>query len=170
MSPRGQLPCVASSYCFPSRLLVMLKAAAHCEFNVSARRTKRKKQQSEFLCPRRDHSARGSVDGWGLMHSLLTDVVKSVLAVADVDSTPDDKQQNSQGSSWSVLSSLAADPCKGNVIGNQRTCWSMTGTDWDHLNGSSSASTTLCSAARQIAWHDIGDSDKTALCSLLSLL
>lgn len=60
------------------------------------------------------------MDGWGLMHSLLADVVKMVMAATSAESSPDAKGQNTPGSSWSILSDLAADPCKANVLGKAK--------------------------------------------------
>ena len=51
------------------------------------------------------------MDGWGLMHSLLVDVVKELLGVADLE------PGSATADAWMMVSALATEPCRSNAAG-----------------------------------------------------
>lgn len=64
----------------------------------------------------RDHALRGSVDGWGLLHSLTADVLRSVLGSAAA-STKEADPQTAKAGNWTVVSSLDTEFNKANLLG-----------------------------------------------------
>ena len=67
------------------------------------------------LC--RDHAIRGSVDGWGLLNSLTTDLLRSVLGSAFTDKGAE--THTGKVESWTFVSSLMTEQSKGNLMGEK---------------------------------------------------
>ena len=62
-------------------------------------------------CCCRQYAGRDVVDGWGLLHELLADVV------ADVLGNPAEEAGAETGGAWSMVSSVGDEPCRSNVVG-----------------------------------------------------
>lgn len=60
----------------------------------------------------RDLGARGAVDGWGLLHALLADVVEDLLARVAGDAAA-----AAAADSWQLVDALMSEPMRSNAIG-----------------------------------------------------
>lgn len=54
------------------------------------------------------------VDGWGLLHSLLADVIDDVLGTASKDAA---SAAAAEHDAWTLIASLAAEPARENCMG-----------------------------------------------------
>lgn len=59
------------------------------------------------------------MDGFGLMHSLTSDVIKALLNAFVAESTA--HRQQAALNAWTVVSCMNANPCRANVLGKTRT-------------------------------------------------
>ena len=80
---------------------------------------------SQVCACNRVHASRGVVDGYGLLHELLADVMEDL-----VDQVARHNQHDSLGSpgrgsgadSWTVISSAASEICRENGQGKVQSC------------------------------------------------
>lgn len=73
---------------------------------------KPKPNGSMLVC--RAYQERGVVDGWGLLHSLLADVIDDVLGTARKDAV---SAAAAEHDAWTLIASLAAEPARENCMG-----------------------------------------------------
>ena len=57
------------------------------------------------------------VDGWGLLHSLLADVIADVLGTASKEAATATAAEHD---AWTLIASLAAEPARENCMGGRR--------------------------------------------------
>ena len=66
----------------------------------------------------RAYQERGVVDGWGLLHSLLADVIADVVGAASKEAA---SATAAERDAWTLIASLAAEPARENCMGGCQT-------------------------------------------------
>ena len=69
---------------------------------------------AQVQCICRAYQERGVVDGWGLLHSLLADVIDDVLGTATKDAV---SAVAAEHDAWTLIASLATEPARENCMG-----------------------------------------------------
>ena len=81
--------------------------------------------QSQICACNRVHASRGVVDGYGLLHELLADVMEDLVDQVARHNQHDTLGSPGRGSgadSWTVVSSAASETCRENGKGKMRSC------------------------------------------------
>ena len=96
---------------FPSQLHLSSPHTLICDFKAKGGG----RGPRIVLC--RDHATRGSVDGWGLLHSLVADLLKSSLGTASNERGPE--TQAAKAENWTLVSNHMTNQSKANLLGEE---------------------------------------------------